>query len=273
MPFTRLHTNTIQREIHTTGQSPLLVQGSDYRLYVAKHSHGKTTALINECLASEFLAKWQINKPDFAIMDMDLDILAAKQAELSNGHKTSYYVEPCYASLFVENALDVSAFITNVKREVFNKITNPVAITRIALFDLWIENDDRRASNYNLIAKPINNKFEILPIDHAFVFSTLEHRDLNPKNFSPSSNEHLLDSELGQLIKKYLKIDKEFVKHEKDYFYVCINSCLQYFDLTLQEIIVHYPMDEAIINKIKLFLFDEERNLEVFDEHVFRLTQ
>ena len=273
LPIPSLHTQSILREIPTEGQSPLLVLGTDYNTYVAKHERGRSTALINECLASAFLAHWQINRPDFAVLEMDVELLEAKQAVLSGKHKAHYYDVPAYASRFVQHAVDMNNFLTNTKKEVFNKFTNPLAVLRIALFDTWIENDDRQTGNYNLILKPIDKSFEILPIDHAFIFSTLTYEHLDPAQFAGSANAHLLDSELGRITKKYIGVTEELINQEREYFYVCIESCRQYFDLTIQEIAQHYPIDEASINNIRLFLFDEERNYKVFDEHIFRLAQ
>lgn len=142
------------------------------------------------------------------------------------------------------------------------------------MFDTWVENDDRKPTNYNLIFEPTDKKFTVIPIDNAFIFSTQSYEHLNPNyGASVSVNDHLLVSELGLLVKKFTTIDKSFVNNERDYFYLCIERCKQNFDSFIKEIRVYYSLDDNSVSKIKEFLFNEDRNNKVFEEYVYRLKQ
>lgn len=269
-----IHTNSIIKELPTGGHSPLLVLGSDYEMYVAKNDKGKEPpfALINECLASYCLDKWEIAAPDIKLVTIANELVIG-QNSLSINHRPHFYNIPCFGSKFVMNPIDVNALMITGQKKAYNKIINPMAVFHITLFDTWVENDDRKPTNYNLILKPYKSRFNILPIDHAFIFSTMSYRDLNPEFVSVSANDHLLVSDLGRSVKRHIAIDDDFINNERDYFYLCIERCEQGFDYFMNQIAGIYTIDSDSITNLKAFLFNEERNTKVFDEFVYRLNQ
>ena len=270
-----IHTNSILREFPTEGHSPLLVLGSDYEMYVAKNDKGKEPpfALINECLAAHCLNRWQIATPNLKLVNIAKELIIA-QDNLSNNHRSHYYDVPCFGSKFVKNSVDVNALLVTDKKKAYSKILNPLDIFHITLFDTWVENDDRKPTNYNLILEPNVNKFRILPIDNAFIFSTMSYQYLNPDyGVSVSVNDHLLVSELGHLIKKNTTIDDNFINNEREYFYLCLERSEQGFDDFMNQVAGFYTIDADSISNLKSFLFNEERNNNVFDEYVYRLKQ
>lgn len=275
MSIETIHTNAIIRELPTSGHSPLLVLGSNYEMYVAKNDKGNEPpfALINECVAAYFLKKWSIPAPVSKLVYVAEELIKA-QNSLSVNHKPHYYQMPCFGSKFVENSVDLSTLLITDKKKTYGKIANPLDVFRITLFDTWVENDDRKPTNYNLILEPNKSKFTVLPIDHAFIFSTMSYKDLNPDyGVSVSINDHLLVSDLGKLVKKYTFVDKSFIQTEREYFYLCVEKCKENFDNFLKQVAVFYSIDPASINTLKAFLFSEERNHKVFNEYVFRLQQ
>lgn len=269
-----IHTNSIIKELPTEGHSPLLVLGSDYEMYVAKNDKGKEPpfALINECLASYCLNKWNIASPNTKLISIANELIVA-QDNLSINHRPHYYNMPCFGSKFVNSSIDVNALLVTNKKKAFNKLNNPFDVFHITLFDTWVENDDRKPTNYNLILEPDNNKFNVLPIDNAFIFSTMSYQDLDPEYVSVSVNDHLLVSDLGYLIKKNTTIDNNFINNEREYFYLCIERCEQDFDNFMNQVAGYYTIDSVSVTRLKEFLFSEERNTKVFDEYVYRLNQ
>jgi hypothetical protein len=273
MNFSVTNAFSIQEEIYTDGHSPLLVIGADDKLYVAKNDKGKIppTSLINECFAQFCLEHWNIAKTNFAFMTISRDLI--EHSELSNNHKNFYYDTVCFASEFIDNPIDANELLVTHKKNVFTKINNPNDFLHIALFDTWVENDDRKPTNYNLVFKLENNKYTVIPIDHAFIFSTLKYQSLKPNLYTPIDNEHILISELGILIKKHININTEFINKEREYFYICIENCKCDFDKFIGQILNFYDLDNIDIEKLKLFLFDDSRNKKVFEEYVYRLNQ
>ena len=108
---------------------------------------------------------------------------------------------------------------------------------------------------------------------HFEYYTNLKYQSLNPDLFTPIDNEHILVSELGKLIKRHININIDFINKEKEYFYICIEKCKQDFDTFIVQICDFYDLDNAEIEKLKLFLFNEERNKKVFEEYVYRLEQ
>lgn len=269
-----LHTISIIKELPTEGHSPLLVLGSDYQMYVAKNDKGNEPpfALINECLAAYCLNHWQIATPNVKIVNVSKELIIA-QDNLSINHRAHYYDVPCFGSKFVENSVDVNALLVTNKKKAYNKILNPLDVFHITLFDTWAENDDRKPTNYNLILEPNVNKFRVMPIDNAFIFSTMSYQDLDSEFVSVSVNDHLLVSDLGYLIKKNTTIDNNFINNEREYFYLCIESCEQDFDYFMNHVAGFFSIDSVSVTRLKDFLFSKERNKKVFDEYVYRLKQ
>lgn len=249
--------------------------GSDYEMYVAKNDKGKEppSALINECLAAYCFNSWQITAPNVKLINIAKGLMSA-QVNLSNNHRPHYYDMPCFGSKFIKNSVDVNALLVTDKKKAYNKILNPLDVFHITLFDTWVENDDRKPTNYNLILEPNVNKFRVIPIDNAFIFSTMSYHDLNPDyGVSVSVNDHLLISELGHLIKKHTTIDDNFINNEREYFYLCLERSEQGFDDFMNQVSGIYTIDADSVKSLKSFLFNEERNTKVFDEYVYRLRQ
>ncbi|MGY0391950.1 HipA family kinase [Bizionia sp. KMM 8389] len=274
MDLNRIHTNTIIKELPTEGHSPLLVVGNDYQMYVAKNDKGQQPphSLINECFASFCLNHWNILTPEIKIIDVANELIVS-QDDLSLNHRSHYYNTPCFGSKFIESSIDVNALLVTDKKKAFNKLNNPLDVFHITLFDTWVENDDRKPTNYNLILEPFNKKFNIIPIDNAFIFSTMSYQYLNPDYVSVSVNDHLLVSDLGYLVKKNIAVTNNFINNERDYFYLCIERCRKNFDDFINQVRSIYTIDDDSVLSLKDFLFNDERNNKVFNEYVFRLNQ
>jgi hypothetical protein len=273
MSINNVQASVIIKEIPTDGHSPLLIIGSDYKKYVAKNGKGQNPPItvINECLANHLLKCWDLPAPEFSLVHFSKELIQAN--ELSKFHRPGVYDELAFGSAYLENVTDVNDFSFAKRKSTFNKFNNPLDFFRIALFDTWIENDDRRPTNYNLLFQSVDNLFNIIPIDHAFIFSTLNYDDLNPDNFWPSSNEHLLVSELAYLFKKYIRINDDLIRNEKQYFYFCVDKCEKTVDNFIAELAHFIEFSEESRIKIRRFLFNKERNKKVFDEYVYRLKQ
>lgn len=263
----------ILKEIPTDGHSPLLVIGDNYKKYIAKNGKGHVPpiTIINECISNHFLSCWEIPIPDFALIRFDQNLLAQK--ELSNYHRSHFYDEWAYGSEYIDSIIEVTELAYTDKKATFNRILNPMDFFHIALFDTWIENDDRKPSNYNLLLQIVSSQYRIIPIDHAFIFSTLGYEALNPAMFSPSFNEHLLVSEFAHFLKHFTVIDDGFILKEQHYFYFCVDKCAETVDNFFSELSGFIDLSNQLKSKIKDFLFDKQRNKKVFEEYILRLKQ
>ncbi len=274
MRFEVKHVSSILKEIRTDGHSPLKVLADDFNIYVIKNDKGHIPPLylLNECIASVFLHEWELPSPDTCLMKVDKS-LVSELTELSEYHKPLYYDNLCFGSRLIENTSDLNEIITTIDKAFYNKIINPLDFLRIALFDTWVENDDRKPTNYNLILASEENKFRVIPIDQAYIFNSDGYNHLNPEQYFPIANDHLLVSDFGKMIKKYYTVDKTFLDESKHYFYLCTKRCEEHFDALVGELSVLFNFELTYTERLKKYLFNKARNERVFEEFVIRLRQ
>src|SRR5690606_4476676 len=267
----QIQATSIIAEINTDGHSPLKITANDFNIYVAKNGKGHIPSiyLINELIADYFLRLWDLPVADSNLVNIPIALIQAEK--LSNNHRIGFYETPCFASRWVENSIDVNDFLVSHNKKTYNKFLNPNDFLRISLFDEWLENDDRKPTNYNLILEPISKKYKIIHIDHAFIFGTMNYRYLDPNGYVPRANDHLMASEMGALIRGQKLINEQVINNEREYFYLCLERCLENFEAIFNQITTFYPLDEDDIQSIKSFIFNHARNQKVFDEYVYRI--
>jgi hypothetical protein len=176
-------------------------------LYLAKNSKNKNPAsdIINEVIAYHLLKCWGIPTPSAAIIKIQGNDL---KPEYSKNHKPSYYRHPVFGSRWISGSIDCNAFTFSINKPDYKRFRNPNSIYEIALFDIWVENDDRKPTNNNLILHTFNGQHRIIAIDNAFIFSSMNYEDLNPAYVSFSDNDSIIRSDLALSLKKY-KISKK----------------------------------------------------------------
>ncbi|MFC6269612.1 HipA family kinase [Frigoriflavimonas asaccharolytica] len=260
-------------EIRTTGNSPIKVIAENYEAYLAKNSKAlnPATDIINELIANCFLKLWDLKTPDIAILDFSPDLLLPEYSK--SHHKSSYYQKPIFGSSWLQSAFDGTAFF-----KINNKFDEKVFVDfndlfKIGLFDIWVENDDRKPTNLNLIfLENEYEKFNIVPIDHCYIFSTMKYQDLKPEDFMPIANENLLVTDLALSFKKYKHKNRNWDNEDKDYFYLCISKCEKYFDEIISYIPKEWNFSEQDAINLQYFLFNEERNKKVFADYLEKTT-
>lgn len=164
--------NAIQpiiRRFHTYGSSPVLVMGDDYNLWVCKYND--YNKLFNELLAAEFAKLWDIKVPKNALITIDYE-RCVKEFEDKRGLERRFFERECFSSQFIRNAIDVNHSILN-NTKLVEKIVNKDDLLKIALFDIWLSNEDRNIGNYNLLLQAINDSSLCLyVIDHSDIFNS-----------------------------------------------------------------------------------------------------
>jgi hypothetical protein len=270
LPYKKV--SAIIEEIFTSGHSPLKVLTDDYDMYIVKSSQGKFPDfyLISEFLCSYFLNLWEIKTPDIAAITLPISLL---KSSLTKKHKSHFYENKiCFGSKFM-NVTDLNQFLNNGHHKFVKKFHKADDLLKIALFDIWVENDDRKPSNNNLILVTENGKQNFVAIDNAYCFNSLNYENLNPKyGITNTYNESILNTMLSKGIYQTVKGQENWVAYMKTYFYICIEKCSQYFDLIVQNIPQDLGFDNTFQMKIRNFLFNEERNKVVFDEFITRLN-
>ncbi len=263
---------TILDEIHTTGHSPLKVQGDDGNVYVVKkRKHFQTdTEMVSEFLCNYLCRQWGIKTPECKFVKVPKELIL-NDSNLSNRHNVKHYENYlCFGSKFMPDAIDVELSDLNFVKG-FRSIFNDMAeLLKVGLFDLWVVNVDRKPTNLNLMKQIMTNgKFDFVAIDHAYAFDTLLYDQLT-KDLELSTNESILYLDVAASIYKELSsqdIDNVFNR----YFLESISKCENGVKDFLDEIVHNFEEERKFFSHVLRFLFDKDRNGTIFADFLTRL--
>lgn len=259
------------RDFNTNGHRPVLVLASNHKKYVIKPQKNIDFdySICNELLAHFLLKLWNIPTPDIALITVKKEILS--NSKNSKSYKSSCFQKYFFASEFIENAIELNNFLSFNKKLDYRKIQNPETFLTLGLFDIWVENDDRKPTNYNIILQTTHNKFTPYAIDNAFIFSSLDYSLLNTVYVCNSINDNVLYSQLTKQIVKKIKPTKKWQVHQRDLFYLYIKKCEDSFDEILNNLSSFMKFKNEEIESLRNFLFNEERNKNVFHDFLSRI--
>jgi len=262
---------SLREEIRTNGNSPLKIVGDDYEMYVVKNSKSKNppTDIINEVLCYYFLKCWDLPVAKAALMDVNSELLLP---EYSAHHHKLYYQQPVFASHWIDYAIEANQFFKIHRKTDKDRFLNPFDLFKIGLFDIWVENDDRKPTNQNLLFRPVNEKVEIVPIDHSFVFSSMTYKSLAPDLFAPIANDNILITDLAESLKPYKTQEKDkAIKNDRNNFYLCISRCQDNFDHIIKTLPSEWNFKQRDADRLSNFLFDKARNKAVFEDYLTKV--
>lgn len=253
---------SIIKKFPTDGHSPYLAISEEFEQYVLKppQSQYDFGAIKKEFLCASLLPYWSILTPPFFSCNVSQELLVAALMDDSRFKLTDCF----FASLFFEDVTELNELFEFKGKVALKSIKTKEDLIRLALFDIWVENDDRKPSNSNVLLKSVENQFDIYAIDHAFTFASLGLGDLYIGSLSFSDNDSILYSELGQELVRNCEINANWLKGFEQYFYLCIQNCKENFQSISDKIPQTYQLTSKEINCLQQFLFDEERNKKVF---------
>lgn len=265
---------SIIREIDTDGHSPLLVIADDFRKYLIKSTKSQNPAyyIINEFLCSFLLNLWEIPTPVCAVVKLDPRLLS--NGRYSDFHRPHFYSQITYGSRWIDNGLEMAEYIRAQNKVALRRFRNPLDLIRIGLFDIWVENTDRKPTNNNILLSFEENQLTLNAIDHAFAFDSVKYSDLDVNFIINTFNENILETSLAKdiIILKNKEPDRrEWIDFIKENFYLCIARCKQNFDTIVQYIPAELGFDLDLSRQIHDFLFNEDRNKKVFTEFLSRI--
>lgn len=251
---------SIIKEVPTSGHSPLQVICENHSQYYVKNGRGRIPPyqIISEILCHYFLKLWGIKTPKICLIKISGEIL---NNNYSRNHLAQYYDTYAFGSKVIEASTDLSIIfdIVNSKFD-YNRFADPLDFLKIALFDIWVDNDDRKPSNFNLL---LNSEMEFIAIDHAYTFCTMAYGDLI-EEVAITHNSSILDTFIGRKIVYYASKDVDLNTQLQEYFADCVHECKINFDEIVDNIPDEFGFTESIKNSVQRFLFSEKRNEEVF---------
>jgi len=255
------------REEKGTAHSPLRVLTEDFQEYLLKSptQGNPELSIINELLCPFLLSSWDLLTPEVAVLEIDQDVIAFK---LSEKHNSDSLLKSCFGSKIVSPVSDFSTIISLSSKHDFNKFVSPVDFLKIGLFDIWVENDDRKPSNPNLLIKNDSNGFNFYAIDHCYIFSSQNYGNLNPNlELGVSFNESILYTDFANKVYKYILKEKTNGFDElNNYFNLSITKCKNNYQLISDNIPQDLGFTRSCKDSLYSFLFSDSRNKNVFTE-------
>ena len=173
-------TISIISQYDTEGHSPLKVIADDFKTYVLKFPKNMSdkNSIVKEFLCHYLLKCWSIPTPPIVGLSIPHDVLINSPI-ISKREKGLIGDTICFGSQLLYDAIELNDFIEAKNKTSQKRVLNSEDIFKIALFDLWIENEDRRPTNNNILLCPDKKGLILNAIDHAFTFSTLNFNELN----------------------------------------------------------------------------------------------
>lgn len=226
-------------------------------MYVCKHAlNGNSVNLICEYLAASFLKLWELPVPDFCFIEVDYEHVRHLGLQKRNFEKT------CFGSRFSKHFIELTLYNNKPDfRKNSANSANKLNLLKIALFDLWLANEDR-GNNLNLLLD-VNAGYNFIPIDHGAVFNS---REFNNSITLLTENECLTDTDLMWYLYPKRDFSKEDILNLKNYFYLCTLKCKQNFDEILKFIPSDWHSDlKTVTDKIENEVFSETWRDTVFD--------
>lgn len=252
----------IQKEhcYETRGSRPVRVFCNDLNYYVCKYATGAgfPFMLFNEYIAACFLKIWNLPAPDFGFVQ-----IKPEHVKLT-GYPFHFFEKSCFGSLYMGELKEVDKFF--LVEPLVKKVSNTgiLYFLKIALFDIWMCNEDRHFENPNLLYDLKNNLF--IPIDHSFCFNS---NNLNKEPYLIADNESILDTPfLNRFFNRHLQTKTEEIRLEILYeFKNNCDACYQQFDTILAGIPNEWHPDRQHLKERLAFLFAENWLIEC--QHLF----
>jgi len=178
----------------------------------------------------------------------------------------NHFAKECFGSKLIEDSEDVNAsLMSSFKDKNYRKkIINKSDLLKIALFDIWLCNDDRNFGNNNLLIKTDNqNNKHFYVIDHTTLFNTSH---LERELAELTEDDSILNTDMAKLLLSNLKKLTEIVDNLIDSFYLCTKLCEDNLDDILAKTPVSWDIDIPNITermKVELFTEDWKKRCEI----------
>ncbi|MEM7655428.1 MAG: HipA family kinase [Bacteroidota bacterium] len=208
----------------TLGSHPIEIVAEDMETYICKYSLKPAYGLLREYLGYQFAKLWGLYVPSAAFIQVARDHVPLTQLPDRIG-----YVEfeiPTFGVKKHPSAEEVGLTFSQ-KSDYEVRQIDKEEFLKIALFDLWLANEDRHTGNYNLmLAAPDSfNKstfFRFMPIDHWLTFNS---GDMEKGIYLLSENESLLNSPVRQRLfrskAKLVETTRRLIAHFPGWVHLC----------------------------------------------------
>jgi len=220
--------------------------------YVCKYNigHGAAVRLMCEYIGATFLKLWGLNVPDFASVSVKREHIPSEY------HINGYYFDTtCFGLQYSRSFAEVIDFTANISYQQRKAFPNRKDLLYLALFDIWLANEDRNQNNYNLLID-IENQRNFIPIDHEAIFNM---RNMKIPICELTYEDSVISSPLFMNLFSNNDFNKSALKEIQDNFYIKVKHCNE----NTVELIEQLPPDWNI-NKLEL---ETKLKNEIFDDN------
>lgn len=254
-------------ECYQTNSTPLRVECEDGSQYIVKTVFNKNPPLvdlINEVFCNYLLQLWKIPVPPQALISIDNQLIEYFVEEGKyidkRYHNYDTYVPRFFGTSYIDSVVELDIFNSNLKdKRDYNKYTNPIDFIKIAVFDKWIGNMDRRKGNPNLLISASADGFTFIPIDHTQAFAyQYSYKDLKVAIMDRADNNSIMLTPMFKSICNFVGTNE--LKDLSAQILSSINYTLEHIDHVFDCIPKHFGLSKAGKQKIKEILSDKERN-------------
>jgi hypothetical protein len=253
----------------TEGSAPIEVKTADNDLYICKSTSKliPRVEIINEVICHGLLQEWDLILPESSIITIEqqlIDNFIVEGNPLNPRYsKTNFNDELFFGSKRIVDSTELVNNAVQMKPSDFRNFSNPLDIIKIASFDFWVGNKDRKPQNTNIIISTNDDGFfNFIPIDHTAAFAYLtDYGQVRNVMLEIVGNNSILS--LG-IIKSIIKHSKpKEIDALKSEILNNINRSIKVID----EVFAMVPKEWGFSNKskahLKTFLADEDRNKHI----------
>ena len=134
---------------------------------------------------------------------------------------------------------------------------------------MWTENEDRATDLKNIMLFEKEERYHFLAIDNAMLFRTGAYNTLTHSDFTGIENNYCLQSGFFRIFKRFLKaLNKNWANTEEKNFYLCIQNSKKYLEACYKILPVEWGFNNELENLLTGFLFNDNRNKQVFTEYI-----
>lgn len=205
----------------------------DFDDYICKYptfSEG-ITGLICEYIGHILLKEW-----DLLIIDSAFIILDQKHIPSSAKINITDFNRTCFGSKFNRNYQDlIDRLCINMSYTEKRKHAYRYDYLKIALFDIWVANEDRSFNNPNILLD-VGNGYRPIPIDHGAIFN---FHSFNQPIHELTYNETIISSNIVRSLFGARDFNDYLIDDLRNYFYLCTKNCRE----NKNEILNNLPPD------------------------------
>lgn len=239
---------SVKKIFETPGSYPVLVLCDDFKFWVCKYDKFPIY-LFNELLASEFAKIWSIKTPETSLITVKEEHIPD---DMRHRLQPLWFRKDCFGSLYLDGAkeIDQTTYSLFKDKKFRDRVSDKFDFIKIALFDIWLSNEDRHHNNFNLLLHTIENRTSFFyAIDHVNIFNT---NSLKNGLYEINEYETILNSELARILFSKNTRTNQYIEEVIRNFYLCISECKD----NLNEILKKVP------NSWNLNVIDLQEQLE-----------